>query len=62
MLGFRLVIFPSGHAPQMAAGDPGAGSGDRVPALLPYVLTPFYSVVDPFSTLMFWRWAKVCAG
>src|SRR5260370_10638481 len=31
--GFRLVIFPSGHAPQMAAaGDPGAGSGDRVPA------------------------------
>src|SRR5258708_12498759 len=34
--GFRLVIFPSGHAPQMAAaGDPGAGSGDRVPAAPP---------------------------
>jgi monofunctional biosynthetic peptidoglycan transglycosylase len=26
--------------------------------LLPYVLTPFYRVVDPVSTLMLWRWAR----
>jgi monofunctional glycosyltransferase len=25
--------------------------------ILPYVLTPFYRVVDPVSTLMLWRWA-----
>jgi monofunctional biosynthetic peptidoglycan transglycosylase len=26
--------------------------------LLPYVITPFYRVIDPVSTLMLWRWAK----
>lgn len=25
--------------------------------LLPYVLTPFYRVIQPVSTLMLWRWA-----
>jgi monofunctional biosynthetic peptidoglycan transglycosylase len=25
--------------------------------LLPYVIAPFYRVVDPVSTLMLWRWA-----
>ena len=26
--------------------------------LLPYLITPFYLVVNPVSTLMLWRWAK----
>src|SRR5262249_29959577 len=26
--------------------------------LLPYLIAPFYRVVDPVSTLMLWRWAR----
>ena len=26
--------------------------------LLPYVIAPFYRIIDPVSTLMLWRWAK----
>lgn len=26
--------------------------------LLPYVIAPFYRVIDPVSTLMLWRWMK----
>src|SRR5947199_395906 len=26
--------------------------------VLPYLITPFYLVVNPVSTLMLWRWAK----
>jgi monofunctional biosynthetic peptidoglycan transglycosylase len=31
--------------------------GIAVLLILPYVIAPFYRVVDPVSTLMLWRWA-----
>ena len=30
--------------------------------LLPYVIAPFYRVINPVSTLMLWRWATGAAG
>jgi monofunctional biosynthetic peptidoglycan transglycosylase len=52
----------------------GYGSGELAPSLrriarvvilvllvvlaIPYVIAPFYRVIDPVSTLMLWRWAR----